>query len=78
MSLVLLGLAGAAQGQGEAPEYRFENGHSTSDIPIRLASGKVHVQVGIGEASPEWFLLDSGANMTIFNLELAERLGLEL
>ena len=47
-------------------------------IPIELASGKVHVRVVIGEAEPVWFLLDSGANMTILDLSLAKKLELPL
>lgn len=80
--LVALGLVAlllpSAHAQEAARKPRFTAGAATPAIPIHLASGKVHVQVRVGEAALEWFLLDSGANMTIFDRELAERLELKL
>ena len=56
----------------------FANGSSSTTLPIQLASGKVHVQASFGDDEPVWLLLDSGANISILDLSLAERMGLEL
>ncbi len=48
-----------------------------AETPIILASAKVHVPVRVGDVDT-WFILDSGANVSILDLSLAEELGLEL
>jgi predicted aspartyl protease len=72
----LLLVAGAAS--AEETTFTFDAGGSTPAIPIHLASNKVHLQVAFGDREPVWMLLDSGANVTILNRELADEMGLEL
>ena len=59
------------------PPFHFAEGHATPPIPIHLASNKVHVPVSMG-GETVWFLLDSGANVSVLNREYTEQLGLEL
>lgn len=46
-------------------------------LPIELASGKVHVAAELG-GERVWALLDTGANMSLIEPAIADRLGLEL
>ncbi len=71
-------------GQDFTLEAEFEVGAGSeasaraATMPIRLASGKVHVRAELEDGSEVWLLLDSGANVSILDRDLAERLGLEL
>ncbi len=62
----------------EASAHAFDSGHHTPPIPIQLASGKVHLPVRVDDAEPAWFILDTGANVTILDRAFADRLGLEV
>ena len=59
-------------------EMSFAEGATSARIPFEMASSKVHVEGSFDGEPPVWLLLDSGANMSILDKTLADRLELEL
>lgn len=57
---------------------RFDGEATSARIPFEMASAKVHVEGVFDGGERAWLLLDSGANMSILDKSLADRLGLEL
>lgn len=74
-----LGLSlGARTSAAQELDFSLGGKTSTPPIPIELASGKVHLKTRIGDWGAQWLLLDTGANMSILNWEIATAKGLEL
>lgn len=59
-------------------DARFEGGESSAKMSFESASSKVHVRAVFEGGEAVWLLLDSGANMSILDKALSDRLGLEL
>lgn len=49
---------------------------ATIEIPFRWTPGQIEVQVSVNGSGPFWFLLDSGAEYSILDAELAETRGI--
>jgi predicted aspartyl protease len=46
-------------------------------MPFRWTPGQIEVQVSVNDSAPEWFIVDSGAEFSILDDQLARRLGLK-
>lgn len=46
-------------------------------IPFEFQNNQIFLQVGINDASPMWFILDSGASGCVIDADVARRLGLK-
>jgi predicted aspartyl protease len=46
-------------------------------IPFRWTPGQIEVQVSVNGAAPAWFVVDTGAEYSILDRQLADSLGLE-
>jgi predicted aspartyl protease len=47
-----------------------------SVVPFRWTPGQIEVQVSVNRSTPEWFIVDTGAEYSILDDSLARRLGL--
>ena len=56
--------------------FHFQNGDTSETIPFELIENLIYVPVTIGGDTRYW-LLDSGASMSVMDQKYAERLGLE-
>jgi predicted aspartyl protease len=56
----------------------FAAGNKAVDIPIELNGVHIFVQTRVEGSEPMWFILDTGAAVTVLDTETAEKLGLEL
>ena len=62
----------------DVKDYRFTGGHSSEEIPFLYRNRHIYLPVKLGEAVTErWFMLDSGAGMTVIDSRLAAELDLE-
>ena len=66
--------------QETAQDFRFtsEDGESARNIPFELNSNHIYLQVRVNDSEPLWFILDTGASVSVIAEERAEALGLEL
>jgi hypothetical protein len=46
-------------------------------IPFDFENNQIFVKVGINDAPPAWFIVDSGASACVIDSGVARRLGLE-
>jgi len=67
-----------SQPEEAAKDYRFTAGAPARNIPFELNSNHIYVQATINGKGPLWFILDTGAGVTVLNADYAEALGLEL
>ena len=58
------------------PDYQFDAGNRSADIPFRLTGNLIFLDVAIGDAKQPW-ILDSGASMSIIDEQVAVDLGLQ-
>jgi hypothetical protein len=59
-------------------EVQFVNGESVSHIPLDIDGVHLFLQAHINESPPLWFILDTGASVTIFDRTTAVDLGFYL
>jgi hypothetical protein len=62
--------------QTDVQDFQFANGESAEDIPFHFSRDQIFVTARIN-GSPKTWLVDSGANATIIDLEYAKELGLK-
>lgn len=58
-------------------DYRFTNGVNAENIPFRLSGNHLYIPVTVNCKERYW-ILDTGAGMSVISKEFAEELGLEL
>lgn len=66
-----------ANGQQTAPPTHFASGTSALRIPFDLVSSVIFLQVRVNDSQPLWFVLDTGASLTILDAERAKLLGIK-
>jgi hypothetical protein len=66
-----------AHGQQSAPPTHFASGTSALHIPFELSSNVIFLQVRVNGSQPLWFVLDTGASLTIIDAERAKLLGIK-
>lgn len=59
-------------------EVRFASGRAATDIPLDIDGVHIFLQAHLNDSEPLWFLLDTGASMTIIDREVADELGIDL
>jgi hypothetical protein len=62
----------------EADDVRFVSGAAARDIPLDLDGVHIFLQGELNDSQPLWFVLDTGASITVVDTDLAQELGLEL
>jgi hypothetical protein len=67
-----------AKPEEAAKDYRFMSGQAALDIPIELNSNHIFVQAQVNGQGPLWFILDTGAGVTVLNADKAAALGLSM
>jgi predicted aspartyl protease len=57
----------------EAPrDFQFTSGGEAKDIPFELSNNHIYLQVQVNGGAARWFLLDTGAEITVVDKALAE------
>jgi len=64
--------------QDVAPDFRFVSRQRALGIPFELTSNHIYLQVRVNNSEPLWFILDTGASLSVIDVERAKALGLEL
>lgn len=59
-------------------DYQFAAGRKATDIPLEVVGVHLFVQGRLNDSDPLWFLLDSGAEMTCIDQQVAQEAGLAL
>jgi hypothetical protein len=67
-----------AKPQEKADDVVFTAGDSAQDIPIELNGVHIFVQARVNDSEPLWFILDTGASVTVVEKEKAKELGLPM
>ena len=62
----------------QAKDYSFTKGDAARDIPIELNGVHIFMQARVNNSDPLWFVLDTGAEVSVLNTSTAEALGLKL
>lgn len=62
----------------EADDVVFSAGNKAVGIPIELNGVHIFVQVRVNGSEPMWFILDTGAAVTVIDTETAKEMGLDL
>ena len=58
-------------------KVRFVSGHSSLKIPFELSSNLILLKARFNDSAPLWFILDTGADSTVIDSQLAKALGLK-
>jgi len=77
LSTVLTISLGAASSVA-ASDVRFTSGQSALKIPFRLFNNHIYVRISVNSSAPLWFVLDTGAPVTMIDTKHARALGLKL
>jgi hypothetical protein len=68
-----------AQPAEAAPDFHFTSGQSATGIPFELqTTNHIFVQVRVNGGEPSWFILDTGAEATVLDVDRAQALKLPL
>jgi predicted aspartyl protease len=62
--------------QTVASRRRFAKGRAALKIPFELMNNLIYVRARVNNSAPLWFILDTGASVTILNERVAKGLGL--
>lgn len=62
--------------QPTASRHRFVKGRAALKIPFELMNNLIYVRARVNNSEPLWFILDTGASVTILNERVAKGLGL--
>jgi hypothetical protein len=62
----------------EGDDVVWDGAHSIRDIPIELNTVHIYMQCSVNGSEPLWFILDTGASITVMNKRTAQELGLKL
>ncbi|PWT93108.1 MAG: hypothetical protein C5B55_05150 [Blastocatellia bacterium] len=60
-----------------APQVRFQTGDRALGIPFVTSSNLILLQARVNDSSPLWFILDTGADSTVIDVQLAKLLRLK-
>ena len=58
-------------------QVRFISGNSSLKIPFELSSNLILLRARVNDSAPLWFILDTGADSTVIDTQLAKALGLK-
>lgn len=61
-----------------APDFVFAAGWQSTGIPIEISNNHIYLQTSINGSEPRWFLLDSGAGITVLNEDIADVFDVDL
>lgn len=64
--------------QQSAPSTRFASGNSALHIPFELSSNVIFLQARVNGSEPLWFILDTGASVTVLDSSRAKMLGIKV
>ena len=77
--LLQTSLSGDAQKSNtpaSAADLQFTSGRSASRIPFEFVGNHIYVRARINDSEPFWFLFDTGATASYFDVQRAKALGL--
>lgn len=77
LSAILLSANSLCAQKASAPAYRFSSGQSALGIPFELHNNLIFVRTRANDSAPLWFLVDSGAEVSVIKRSRAEALGLQ-
>ncbi len=60
-----------------APKVRFVSGKGSLKIPFESSSNLILLQAKVNDSAPLWFILDTGADSTVMDAQLAKALRLK-
>jgi hypothetical protein len=60
-----------------APDVRFPAGAHSVVAPFEFSGDNIWVQARVNGSAPQWFIFDTGAEMSVFNAHRAAALGLK-
>jgi hypothetical protein len=63
--------------QISSPNFRFASGQSALKIPFELNNELIFIRTRVNNSPPLWFLLDTGAEISVIKQSLARSLGLQ-
>lgn len=75
--LVILFSASSRAQQDSVSNFRFDSGQSAVKIPFELYNKLIFIRTRVNGSPPLWFLLDSGAEISVIKESSARTLGLE-
>jgi len=59
-----------------SPDFQFASGQSARRIPFEFAGNHIYLRARVNNSKPLWFLLDTGATASYFDVQQAKALGL--
>ena len=59
------------------PDLQFDSGQSARRIPFEFIGNHIYLPLRVNDYEPLWFLLDTGATASYFDVQRARALGLE-
>lgn len=62
----------------QASGVTFTDGAPVRDIPVEFNTVHIFLQASVNDSDPLWFILDTGASITVLNTDVARSLGLDL
>ncbi len=71
-----LGIAQETNKPVSSADLQFASGQSASRIPFERVGNFVYLRARVNDSEPLWFLLDTGATASYFDVERAKALGL--
>jgi hypothetical protein len=63
--------------QNSEPNFHFASGQSALKIPFELYNNLIFIRTRVNNSSPLWFLLDTGAEISVIKQSRAQSLGLQ-
>ena len=63
--------------QNSKPNFHFASGQSALKIPFELYNNLIFIRTRVNNSSPLWFLLDTGAEISVIKQSRAQSLGLQ-
>src|SRR5205807_5380770 len=66
----------ARKSQNPVLSFQFASGQSALKIPFELSNNLVLLQAQLNNSQPLWFIFDTGANSTIIDEHLVEKIKL--
>src|SRR5712692_7957843 len=61
----------------QPPKVHFISGNSSLKIPFELSSNLILLRASVNNSAPLWFILDTGADSTVIDSQLAKALRLK-
>jgi len=76
LCVMLLFSAPSYAQQDSVPNFRFDSGKSALKIPFELYNNLIFIRTRVNNSFPLWFLIDTGAEVSVIKQSRAESLGL--